>query len=122
MPASTATEEVVMTIAHIAYNVNRAYAITLNDHSLPLWKDATDQVKAGYRLGVMAKLESNLTPEQQHQLWCKSKLDAGWTYGKHKDTDLKYHPNLVTYAELPEKEKVKDVLFQAVVDSFKDQS
>lgn len=121
MPCDYQDETIIAVIARTAYGVNRAYCIAIDDVAPPPWSLASEQVKAGYMLGAKAKMEANLTPEQQHQLWCKTKLDQGWTYGKYKDEVLKYHPNLVTYAELPEQQKIKDQLFQGVVDSFKDQ-
>lgn len=49
----------------------------------------------------------------------KEKIEDGWVYGDEKDTEKKTHPCLVPYEELPEFQKKKDALFQAIVDALK---
>ena len=44
-----------------------------------------------------------------HEIWMKSKKDAGWVYGKKKDADKKTHPLLVDWDKLPKAEKQKDI-------------
>ena len=43
-----------------------------------------------------------------HEVWSKTRIEQGWTYGKKRDDGLKQHPCLVPYEELPEEEKVYD--------------
>jgi hypothetical protein len=43
-----------------------------------------------------------------HDIWMKSKTDAGWVYGKIKDATKKTHPLLVEWDKLPEEEQQKD--------------
>ncbi|MDR0575220.1 MAG: AAA family ATPase [Tannerella sp.] len=43
-----------------------------------------------------------------HEIWIKSKIDAGWTYGDRKDAVKRTHPLLVDWDDLPETEKQKD--------------
>lgn len=43
-----------------------------------------------------------------HEVWAKTRIEQGWTYGKKRDDVLKQHPCLVSYEELPEDEKVYD--------------
>ena len=43
-----------------------------------------------------------------HEVWSKTRIEQGWTYGKKRDDVLKQHPCLVSYEELPEEEKVYD--------------
>lgn len=43
-----------------------------------------------------------------HEVWSKTRIEQGWTYGKKRDDVLKQHPCLVPYEELPEEEKVYD--------------
>ncbi|WP_217706288.1 hypothetical protein [Bacillus sp. M4U3P1] len=42
-------------------------------------------------------------------------------YGKEKDAELKTHPCIMRYDELPKRQQAKDKLFKSVVDSFKGQ-
>jgi hypothetical protein len=48
------------------------------------------------------------TPELNHKNWMKMKVSQGWKYGLIKDLNLKTHPDLVPYDELPLIEKQKD--------------
>lgn len=43
-----------------------------------------------------------------HEVWAQSRMEQGWTYGTQRDDNLKYHPCLVPYDELPEVEKEYD--------------
>ena len=51
----------------------------------------------------------------------REKLNNGWVYGDEKNADKKEHPCMVLYNDLPEEQRMKDKLFKAVVDSFKEQ-
>lgn len=43
-----------------------------------------------------------------HDTWAKSRINEGWTWGPTLDGELKHHPCLVEYDELPESEKNYD--------------
>ena len=43
-----------------------------------------------------------------HEVWSKTRIEQGWTYGEKRDDVLKQHPCLIPYEELPEEEKVYD--------------
>ena len=43
-----------------------------------------------------------------HETWAKQRLADGWTYGPKRSDDLKTHPCLVPYEQLPESEKEYD--------------
>ena len=43
-----------------------------------------------------------------HDVWAKSRMDQGWTYGPERNDALKQHPCLVAYEDLPEVEKAYD--------------
>jgi len=43
-----------------------------------------------------------------HAVWAEQRLKTGWTYGPKRDDELKKHPCLVPYDELPETEKEYD--------------
>lgn len=46
--------------------------------------------------------------ENVHEVWAKSRMDEGWTYGTQRDEKSKETPCLVPYNELPESEKTYD--------------
>lgn len=43
-----------------------------------------------------------------HEVWAQSRMEQGWTYGEERNDELKHHPCLVPYEELPEVEKDYD--------------
>lgn len=46
--------------------------------------------------------------ENVHDVWAKTRMDQGWTYGPERNDAEKKHPCLVSYDQLPEEEKVYD--------------
>lgn len=43
-----------------------------------------------------------------HEVWAETRIQQGWTYGEQRNDELKTHPCLVPYEELPEEEKEYD--------------
>lgn len=43
-----------------------------------------------------------------HEVWAETRLKQGWKYGEQRNDELKTHPCLVPYEELPEEEKEYD--------------
>lgn len=48
--------------------------------------------------------------ENAHDIWARARMDEGWTYGPVRNDDLKQHPDLVPYSQLPDSEKEYDRL------------
>lgn len=46
--------------------------------------------------------------ENVHDVWAKTSIEQGWTYGPERNDAEKKHPCLVPYDQLPEEEKVYD--------------
>lgn len=49
-----------------------------------------------------------LIAKNVHEVWAKSRIEEGWTYGEVKDSIKKTTPCLVPYEELSEQEKDYD--------------
>jgi ryanodine receptor 2 len=43
-----------------------------------------------------------------HEVWAQSRMEQGWTYGDERSDELRHHPCLIPYEELPEIEKDYD--------------
>lgn len=43
-----------------------------------------------------------------HEVWAETRISQGWTYGEQRNDELKTHPCLIPYEELPEEEKEYD--------------
>lgn len=105
-------------IAHVCHEANRALQITAGETDIsPHFMEAPEwQVQSALE-GVQAALDGQ-TPEQLHESWCRFKTEGGWRYGETKDPVAKLHPCLVPYGELPEAQRIKDQVFQAIVGAF----
>jgi hypothetical protein len=55
----------------------------------------------------LAKFIEDLA-KQQHDVWAQSRIEQGWIYDPERNDQLKHHPCLVPYEELPEVEKAYD--------------
>lgn len=58
----------------------------------------------------------------QHDQWLRQKEADGWRYGPVKDAGAKTHPLMVEWDKLPDVERRKDALLQAVVGALSSQS
>ena len=43
-----------------------------------------------------------------HEVWAETRIKQGWKYGEQRNDELKTHPCLVPYEDLPEEEKEYD--------------
>ena len=43
-----------------------------------------------------------------HEVWAEGRIKQGWRYGAQRNDELKTHPCLVPYEDLPEEEKEYD--------------
>ncbi len=103
----------------MAHEVNRAFCASIGDHSQPAWEDAPDWQRQSVINGVLfTQSHPDATPEDSHISWLAEKVTSGWVYGSVKDADKKQHPCMVPYEQLPQEQRSKDYLFQAVVRSL----
>ncbi len=103
-------------IARVAHEINRAYCEALGDLSQPVWEEAPAWQRESAMHGVRLHLDNpEAGPQASHEAWMAEKLANGWAYGPEKRPDVKQHPCLVPFAELPRKQQAKDYIFAAVV-------
>ena len=43
-----------------------------------------------------------------HEVWSETRIKQGWKYGSQRSDELKTHPCLIPYEDLPEEEKEYD--------------
>ena len=48
--------------------------------------------------------------ENAHDIWAERRVADGWTFGSERNDEMKHHPCLIAYSELPETEKDYDRL------------
>lgn len=102
-------------IARVCHEANRAYCMATGDHTLPTWDMAPAWQRESAIVGVeAAQANPDLTPGENHAQWMALKEKQGWKYGPTKKPEVKMHPCMVPYDELPVEQQAKDVLFLAV--------
>lgn len=108
------TDVQITAAARAAHEANRAYCIAIGDNSQQSWGE-TSQDNRDASVALVRRTVDGLTPEQEHEGWCKVKREQGWQYGPARDNEKKLHPCLVPYAELPPAQRAKDALLGGVV-------
>jgi excisionase family DNA binding protein len=110
-------------IARVVHAANRELQIVQGDpRPSPPWDEAPEYQAREAIAGVLEVLEHDVTPEQSHEAWNDRMRAEGWRYGPVKDAEAKTHPCLVPWAELPREQKLKDLLFGAIVRALAPES
>ena len=110
----------VIDIAVVCHQANKAWCESNNDNSQKNWAEAEQWQRDSAIKGVQFKLDNpNAGHDAQHNSWMQEKVNDGWVYGEVKDAELKTHPCIVPFNELPEFQQKKDALFCAIVESLK---
>lgn len=106
-------------IAKVCHEANKAYCETIGDISHMDWEETPHNIKQSAMDGVKFFIDNpTATPEMSHQNWTKFKVADGWVYGEEKNTNLKTHPCLVPYGDLPLDQRLKDSLFISIVKAL----
>jgi hypothetical protein len=100
--------------ARNAHEANRAYCAALGDRSQPAWEVASEEQRDSCFVGVKGVLMGN-GPEESHLSWLAEKRKNGWKYAPLKDVEMREHPCMVPYGELPASQRMKDAVFVATV-------
>lgn len=107
-------------IARVCHEANRAYCLALGDESQPRWEDAPEWQRQSAIQGVVNISNGRVsTPKDSHDSWLEQKAKEGWVYGVAKDPELKQHPCIVPYHQLPADQRMKDHLFFAIVRTLR---
>lgn len=104
-------------IAKVCHQANKAFCESMGDHSQVDWEIAPENLRQSAINGVKFHINNPLsTPEDSHNNWLNFKKAEGWIYGEEKNMDLKTHPCMRPYSELPEFQQKKDYLFKYIVN------
>jgi hypothetical protein len=80
------------------------------DQSMFNMEQRVRRAEALFQCAYTASFDSR----ERHASWCLMHSEQGWTYGPEFRPDLKQHPNLVPWEELPTEAKVKADIFAYV--------
>lgn len=107
-------------IAKICHEANKAYCENHGDYSQKTWDEAADWQQISAMQGVRFCIENpDAGDAGQHNAWMRDKIADGWVYGEEKNAEVKTHPCLVPFEELPVFQQKKDALFRAIVSALK---
>lgn len=107
-------------IAAVCHEANKEWCAVHNDNSQKTWIEAEEWQRESAINGVLFRLDNpNAGSDAQHNSWMKEKVDGGWVFGEEKNAELKTHPCIVPFEQLPEFQQKKDALFCAIVDALK---
>jgi len=116
-PAPTAPPPLdLATIGRLAHEMNRSWCELNGDHSQPPW-DQAPQWQRDSTMEVVRFFAEHpeAGDDAMHQAWLNEKQRTGWVYGAEKDPELKTHPCIVPFEQLPIEQQFKDRLFRTVV-------
>lgn len=112
--------EIITQTVHAAI---RAWAKALDGRDMPAWDDAPQWMRDSTMESVQFVLDHpDAGPGAQHRQWMEQKQKAGWTFAPTRDDELKYHPSLIPFEDLPLSEQKKDRLVCAIVMALRDEA
>ena len=111
--------QAIAKIAQVMHETTRAWQAANGQDPAPPWSRAPQWMKDASIASVLWRIENpSAGVSAQHDQWMAQKKRDGWKHGKIKDGAKKTHPLLVPYTKLPEVERRKDALVNAVVDAL----
>jgi len=114
------SEDRVIIIASICHEANKAWCAAHGDFTQKSWDEAEQWQRDSAISGVKFKIENpEAEDDAQHNAWMAEKIEQGWKFGEVKDAELKIHPCIVPFNELPLFQQKKDKLFCAIVEALK---
>lgn len=112
--------QAIQIIARVTHEALRARQAANGQTPAPPWSRAPKWMKESSAASVAWRVANpNASASAQHEQWLDQKKKDGWRFGKVKDAQRKTHPMMVPYGQLPEVERRKDALVNAVVDALR---
>lgn len=112
-------EQAIERIARVMHEAMRAWQAANGEIVAPAWSRAPKWMKESTVKSVVWRMKNPAAPlSAQHDQWVAQKKADGWKRGRIKDASRRTHPMMIPYADLPEVEKRKDALANAVIDSL----
>ncbi len=102
-------------IARTVHEALRGWAAAHGQHDIPVWEDSPDWMHTSTRESVAYALtHRRANGRAQHKQWLDQKKRDGWIHGPVKDPAAKTHPLMVPYSQLPDWERRKDKIINAL--------
>lgn len=106
-------------IAKVCHEANRVLCESQKDFSQRQWAVSPKWQRDSAINGVKFHLTNpNAGDSASHDAWMIEKRIDGWVYGPIKDAELKTHPCMVPFEQLPLEQQAKDTLFRSIVNAL----
>ncbi len=103
-------------IARTVHEALRGWALAHGQSDIPHWDDAPNWMQNLTLESVRHAIENvGADGRSQHEQWRVQKEHDGWRFGPLKDAAAKTHPLMIPYEALPDWERRKDTLINAIV-------
>lgn len=113
------SDESAMKVAHVMHESVRAWQKANGQAVSPPWSRAPKWMRDSSLEAVRWRLlNPDASVSAQHERWMNEKKADGWKYGRAKSGVKKTHPMMVPYSDLPDIERRKDALVNAVIDAL----
>ena len=113
------TGDSVEQIAKACHEVNRTFCNLIGEAGQLPWGEAPQWQRDSACAGVKYHLnDPEADASSSHLNWMKDKLADDWKYGPVKDAELKEHPWLVPFSNLPVRQQWKDHFFKTIVNAL----
>lgn len=105
-------EKKVEKIARLVHRAGMAIPDAFGEARPKAWEATTEESREITRQGVRLVMRNpSVTPELIHKAWMSLRQENGWSYGETKDQEKKTHPYMVEFANLPERQRLRDCVF-----------
>lgn len=106
-------------IAQVVHESMRAWQKANGQEPIPGWGRAPRWMKDATIASVHWRIDNpTASASAQHEQWLSHKRADGWKHGRIRSAVKKLHPLMMPYSQLPEVEKRKDALLNALVDAL----
>lgn len=107
-------------VAEICHEMNAAFCRAIGDDSQRSWADAPEWQRESAVVEVQFHLDGDHPASAGHDSWMRQKTAQGWVWGPVKNADIKTHPCMVPFEQLPVEQQAKDYIFAGIVKALKE--
>ncbi len=90
-----------------AWNDSKNYLVTITSNRMKTYIPKSIDLSDVELTEDLNELREAIA-ENAHEVWAENRYAEGWRYGMQRNDELKLHPDMVPYSQLPEGEKEYD--------------
>ena len=90
-----------------AWNDSKNYLVTIASNDMKTYTPKSIDLSDVELTEDLNELREAIA-ENAHEIWAENRYAEGWRYGVQRNDELKLHPDMVPYSQLPEGEKEYD--------------